>query len=277
MPSALSAPAPRFSAADSVTDPRALERLSKADNPESIRAAAREFESLFMHQLFKSMRSTIPKEEGSLSEAGMGGEMFTDMLDMEYAKSASDNGGIGLADLVAEQFGVAEEAGGSGQRAVHLPRGVAPAIASTSAVTRALRAYGSQSPAASMGLPVQGGVVSSEFGLRKLADDAAPRMHDGLDIAAPTGTPIQAALGGTVSHAGWIKGYGHSVILDHGDGTTTLYAHASELLVTPGDRVDRGAEIARVGSTGHSTGPHLHFEVRKEGRAVDPRGLLGLR
>jgi murein DD-endopeptidase MepM/ murein hydrolase activator NlpD len=113
--------------------------------------------------------------------------------------------------------------------------------------------------------------------MRQLSDDASPRMHDGLDIAAPTGTPIQSALGGTVRHAGWIKGYGNTVIIDHGAGRSTLYAHASELLVEAGDRVERGAEIARVGSTGHSTGPHLHFEVRENGKTVDPRGALGLR
>ena len=275
MPSGLTPSAPRFSAADSITDPRALEAISKSDTPKAIRAASREFESLFMHQLFKSMRATISKDEGSLSEAGMGGEMFTDMLDMEYAKTASENGGIGLADLVAEQFGVAGESGAEGQRAAHLPRGASPAVASASAVSRALRAYGSHSATGAMALPVQGGVVSSEFGLRQLADDAAPRMHEGLDIAAPTGTPIHAASGGTVAHAGWIKGYGKSVIVDHGNGTTTLYGHASELLVAPGDRVERGMEIAKVGSTGHSTGPHVHFEVRHEGRAVDPRPSLG--
>lgn len=95
-------------------------------------------------------------------------------------------------------------------------------------------------------------------------------MHDGLDIAAAMGTPIQASLGGTVAHAGWIKGYGNSVILDHGDGTTTLYGHASELLVKAGEKVARGLEIAKVGSTGHSTGPHLHFEVRRAGRMGRP-------
>jgi murein DD-endopeptidase MepM/ murein hydrolase activator NlpD len=227
-----------------------------------------------MHQLFKSMRATIPKEEGSLSDAGMGGEMFTDMLDQEYAKNAAETGGIGLADIVAEQFGVPRE----GQRASQAPAGAAPTVPPMhQAVSRALRAYGAQSTSAGLTMPVQGGVVSSEYGLRKLADDAAPRMHDGLDIAAAMGTPIQASLGGTVAHAGWIKGYGNSVILDHGDGTTTLYGHASELLVKAGEKVARGSEIAKVGSTGHSTGPHLHFEVRRAGRTVDPREALGLR
>jgi murein DD-endopeptidase MepM/ murein hydrolase activator NlpD len=278
MPSALSAPNTTFSGVDTITDPGALERRAKTNDPESIRAVAREFESLFMHQLFKSMRATIPKEEGSLSDAGMGGEMFTDMLDQEYAQNAAATGGIGLADLVAEQFGIPREGPVGGQRSAHPPTGSAPTMPTMhQALGRAMRAYGAQSATAGLTMPVQGGVVSSEYGMRKLADDKAARMHDGLDIAAAMGTPIQASLGGTVAHAGWIKGYGNSVILDHGDGTTTLYAHASELLVKEGEKVARGAEIAKVGSTGHSTGPHLHFEVRRAGRTVDPREALGLR
>ena len=252
--------------ADSVLDPRALERRAKSDDPESIRAAAREFESLFLHQMFKSMRATIPKE--GLMDSGMGGEMFTDLLDMEYAKNAAEGGGIGLADIVAEQFGIPTQ----GQRDAQAPGG-------TTALTqaRALRAYGGQAAHATMTLPVAGGRVSSEYGMRQLDDDAAPRMHDGLDIAAPMGTPIRAALGGTVAHAGWVKGYGNTVIVDHGNGTTTLYGYASELLVEKGETITRGAPIARVGSTGHSTGPHLHFEVRRDGQALDPRRPLGLR
>lgn len=271
MPSSVNAPAPRFGGVDTVTDPRALQGLAKSDDPESIKAAAREFESLFMHQLFKSMRATVSKD--GLMDAGMGGEMFTDMLDMEYAKQAADQGGIGLADLVATQFGAEQAAGG--QQEPHRPHGHEPTAGRTA--LRAVRAYQAGASGSALGHPCVSGRVSSEYGMRKLSDDAAPRMHDGLDIAAPTGTPIQAAQGGTVRHAGWIKGYGNTVIVDHGGGRSTLYAHASELLVESGAQVVRGQEIARIGSTGHSTGPHLHFEVREDGKTVDPRRALGLR
>jgi murein DD-endopeptidase MepM/ murein hydrolase activator NlpD len=272
MPAAVSAPASRFAGVDTVTDPRALQGLAKSDDPESIKAAAREFESLFMHQLFKSMRATVPKD--GMMDSGMGGEMFTDMLDQEYAKQAAEQGGIGLADIVAEQLG-AEQGPGGGQHELKGPDGTETMVARRA--LRALRAYQSGAAGSPMAHPCATGRVSSEYGLRRLSDDAAPRMHDGLDIAAPSGTPIQSALGGTVRHAGWIKGYGNTVIVDHGGGRSTLYAHASELLVESGTQVTRGQEIARVGSTGHSTGPHLHFEVREDGKTVDPRLALGLR
>ena len=95
-------------------------------------------------------------------------------------------------------------------------------------------------------------------------------MHEGIDIAAPIGTPIWAAAAGTVIYAGWLSGYGSLVLVDHGNGLATAYAHASAILVVLGQQVSQGETIALVGSTGHSTGPHLHFEVRINGVAVDP-------
>ncbi|MFO7636160.1 MAG: peptidoglycan DD-metalloendopeptidase family protein [Clostridia bacterium] len=96
------------------------------------------------------------------------------------------------------------------------------------------------------------------------------RMHTGIDIGAATGTSIVSANNGTVILAGYTQGYGNRVVVDHGGGVCTLYAHASRLLVRVGDRVEQGQVIALVGSTGWSTGPHLHFEVIKDGKHVDP-------
>jgi murein DD-endopeptidase MepM/ murein hydrolase activator NlpD len=115
--------------------------------------------------------------------------------------------------------------------------------------------------------PVQG-AVTSEFGPRW------GTMHRGLDIAAGTGTPVQAAGAGTVRSAGWQNGYGNTVVIDHGDGTSTLYAHNSSLAVQAGQRVEAGTVISKVGSTGDSTGPHLHFEVQVNGEKIDPRPWL---
>ncbi|MCX7595629.1 MAG: peptidoglycan DD-metalloendopeptidase family protein [Fischerella sp.] len=112
--------------------------------------------------------------------------------------------------------------------------------------------------------------TSSPFGWRMHPVLGYRRFHAGQDFAASYGSTIRAANSGTVIFAGWYGGYGRAVIIDHGDGITTLYGHSSELYVSEGQTVKRGQAIAAVGSTGLSTGPHLHFEVRKNGTPVDP-------
>ncbi len=124
-----------------------------------------------------------------------------------------------------------------------------------------------------MGLP-SNGEISSRFGWRTHPILGTRRFHAGLDFAADYGSPIRAAERGVVIFSGWYGGYGNAVIIDHGNGITTLYGHASELYVNEGQTVQRGEAIAAVGSTGLSTGPHLHFEVRKSGEPVDPIAYL---
>ena len=113
--------------------------------------------------------------------------------------------------------------------------------------------------------------------MRKLGHEDHARQHKGLDIAAPTGTAIQASRAGTVIFSGRRGGYGNTVVVDHGGEQQTLYAHADTLKVKKGDQVSRGQEIATVGSTGNSTGPHLHFEIRRGGKAIDPAPALGMK
>jgi murein DD-endopeptidase MepM/ murein hydrolase activator NlpD len=99
-------------------------------------------------------------------------------------------------------------------------------------------------------------------------------MHEGLDIAANLGEPIYAALDGTVTYSGWASGYGNLIKLKHNDGIDTYYGHCSKLLVSEGQKVKKGEKIAEVGSTGNSTGPHLHFEIRINGVPKDPTKYL---
>jgi len=123
-------------------------------------------------------------------------------------------------------------------------------------------------------LPLDHVTLGSPFGNRDDPFTGRRAFHSGLDFAAAPGTAIHAAAGGTVVSAGFRSDYGWVVEIDHGNGLRTRYAHASRLLVKTGDVVAPGATIAAVGSTGRSTGPHLHFEVLRSGEATDPRRYL---
>jgi murein DD-endopeptidase MepM/ murein hydrolase activator NlpD len=112
------------------------------------------------------------------------------------------------------------------------------------------------------------GVLTSGFGYRW------GRMHEGIDLAVSSGTPVVAAASGTVIVAGWMGGYGNLVVVDHGGGVSTAYGHNTMVTVGVGQHVAQGQLISYSGSTGHSTGPHVHFEVRINGSPVDPMGYL---
>jgi murein DD-endopeptidase MepM/ murein hydrolase activator NlpD len=112
--------------------------------------------------------------------------------------------------------------------------------------------------------------VGDRFGMRMHPILKKWKLHTGIDISASSGTPIMAVNKGTVIVAGWNDAYGYTIVIDHGGGIATRYAHASKLLVRVGDKVSKGEVIAKVGSTGYSTGPHLHFEVIKNGTPIDP-------
>ena len=146
-------------------------------------------------------------------------------------------------------------------------------LAQSAAIGATIRSAQSSGPTdstpSSSGLiwPVSGPVTSG-FGFRW------GRMHEGIDIGAASGTPIHAAAGGTVIWAGWLGGYGNLVVIDHHNSLATAYGHQSALATAVGASVSQGQVIGYVGSTGHSTGPHLHFEVRVNGTPVDPLGYL---
>lgn len=122
--------------------------------------------------------------------------------------------------------------------------------------------------------PAPGATISSSYGNRRDPILGRPAFHAGLDFRASTGTPVAATAPGTVVRAGWNGGYGRMVEIDHGNGFTTRYAHMSRVSVKVGDKVVHGTRVGKVGSSGRSTGPHLHYEVRREGSAMNPVRFL---
>ncbi len=229
-----------------------LKDAARSGDEAQLQKAAQAFEGYFVQTLLKEMRESADMGSGLFSGTEM--ETFSDLFDQEIASRVAGRG-LGLADMIVK-----------GARR-----------------SAAMAAYGPEQPhpiAAGRGgfawpLPsATPGRVSSDFGHRAdpLGDGA--KHHSGLDLAAPEGTPILAVKGGVVRRAGVAGGYGNLVEIDHGDGVSTRYAHQAELRVEPGQRVEAGEVIGTVGSTGRSTGPHLHLEVRVDGEAVDPDRYL---
>ncbi len=203
-----------------------------------------EFQQLFVRTMLGEVSKSMP--DGSL----LGGEleMFGDVLLDELASQLASTGAM---------F-----------------EGAASEIVGSTELFSFPTAFSGVSQSAVM--PVSGR-FSSEFGSRRDPIHGHERHHAGLDIAAPSGTPVRAALSGTVVSSGRHGGYGNAVIVEHSDGTEAVYAHCSRLDVRAGERIRAGQTIAAVGSTGRSTGPHLHFELRVDGEAVDPESRLSFR
>jgi murein DD-endopeptidase MepM/ murein hydrolase activator NlpD len=138
----------------------------------------------------------------------------------------------------------------------------------------AVTAYSSPVPMSGISvpsrMPLEGAALTSGFGMRTHPVLGGRRQHHGIDLAAPTGTPVYATADGVVGRADWYSSYGLYISINHGGAMETRYAHLSRLAVAAGDNVKKGDLIGYVGSTGRSTGPHLHYEVRVEGIAVNP-------
>ena len=135
---------------------------------------------------------------------------------------------------------------------------------------RAMHRWTAPAGPAALVLPFGAAALSSPFGLRADPVRGGVRDHEGIDIPEPSGTLVAAAAADIVSFAGWVNGYGNLLRIDHGAGVETRYGHLSAIAVGTGTVLGKGAIVGRVGSTGRSTGPHLHFEVRRGGVAVDP-------
>lgn len=219
---------------------------------EKLRQACRMFEAQFLKMMLGEMRKTVDKSDDILG-GGIGEETFQDMMDQALTDSVTKGGSMGLADMLESQLSQTHTTRPSG----------------------ALSAYQSQlASSAELAMPVEG-VVSSTFGPRTNPISGEHQEHQGLDLAAPEGSPVAAAKSGVVSFAGERGGYGNLVVIEHADGTSTRYGHLSQIQVGEGQRVTAGQVVGLVGSTGDSTGPHLHFELRDaKGQAIDPATRL---
>ncbi len=230
-------------------DPSLSQQLYQDARAKEVTAesAAETFEGYMVEMMVREMRKTVP--EGLLSSSAM--EMFSGMLDQELSKRIAAGGGLGMGSFID----------GAASRTERAPR---PAGGKR------------RQPGHLQGrLPVQGRITSN-FGYRRDPFHGAGRQHKGMDIAAPAGTPIRPIRGGEVVFAGRRGGFGNAVIIDHGGGYRSIYAHCERLDVQEGQRVGPADVIGAVGSTGRSTGPHLHLEVHRDGVAVDPAEVLGV-
>ena len=243
--------------------PGALSLSSRpGESPARVRELAHEFEAMFLAQMLRQMRQSMALAGSDDEGDGFGKSAFTDTFDTELARHLSTSGGLGIADVIIEAYerktGASAAAGSSG-------------ALSSSGSSGSPGSSGSSGAAEPMPQPpVDLGPISSAFGWRKDPFTGQGRFHKGVDVKAAYGQTVPSVAGGTVVTAGSQGSYGLTVVVEHDSGIRTRYAHLSELAVRPGDVVTRGQDVGRVGSTGRSTGPHLHFEVLEEGKPVNP-------
>lgn len=225
---------------------------------QDVTTAVTELAAVFINQMLQAMRRTLPKS--GLFAQSFAHDTYTALCDHEIARHVAQRADLGLVALLQRQLdqaGIRHQLPGLPTRPLSPPASLP-----------------SRAQAADMFVAPVDGQLSSAFGWRLHPLDHDERWHGGIDIAAPAGTPVRAAAAGEVVFSGTQPGYGNVVVIAHAGGYATLYAHNAENLVPVGATVDQGQPIATVGSTGRSTGPHLHFEVRKDGQQLDPAAWL---
>lgn len=271
---------------DAINEAMPVAATANAREERAMRQAATEFESLFLTQLTSALHSSSSEDEDNLfgSDAT---NMYRQMFSEQLAKTMAEGGGVGLAEIILRQM----QASRSGKNSVapvidrvkDAMRSLSSAEAGKSLANpaktvsvnslTARKSVAAHAEEVELQLPISGR-ITSEFGARRDPINGRQRMHRGVDIAAPRGTPIESAAAGRVVFAGQQRGYGNTVVIEHADGRQTRYAHADELQVSTGEDVAAGQIIATVGATGRATGPHLHFEVIEEGQRIDPLEFL---
>lgn len=332
-----------------------------SQNQEALRQAAMQFEAVLLMQLTSALNNTGNSDEDSLFGGDGGTGLAKQMFSEQLATTMAQSGGIGLADVIMQQFGgtqanrISANANGltnvantvrdirennqssttqtvsrnnntplinrngkvnpitsevftgdpnefavvstfeeSVQKGDYdeslnalmldgkIQNTTRPRIVPNTPITQVSTVSTNNSvtnvsrvnnEAITYQMPV-GGRISSNFGNRFHPIDKRIKFHAGMDIAAPTGTVVGATADGTVKFAGWRDGYGNLVIIQHADGRESRYGHLSKISVSEGDKVSGGQQIGLVGSTGKSTGPHLHFEIRENGQPVNPAKIM---
>lgn len=243
------------------------------DTPEAVKKALVEFEAIFINQMLKTMRESI--EKANLFHGGPGEDIYNSMFDMELSKLLANAGGIGLEKTFMKQL--LKEYQVEPDKASDAPEGTDKTATRGARTSAGEHAHENADNGSIIGrlarFPLLGR-ISSFFGKRNDPITGEDRFHHGLDIAAAEGTPVYPAAPGKVVFSGKKDGYGNVVEVSHENGLITKYGHNERNLVKEGDTVDPSKPIAYVGSTGRSTGPHLHFEVIMDGRAIDPGQLL---
>jgi murein DD-endopeptidase MepM/ murein hydrolase activator NlpD len=259
-------------AAASAGDPQAAARRAK------VVEMAQQFEAMLLTQMLRQMRQSMLTEDKE--DLGFGTQSMTDTVDSALATSMSKSSRLGVSDFIVRAFERQTQAA-AGSPAV--PAQMASEAAGTPAGAPArLPVIVAPIETRDPGVPtvvapaVPPGSVTSAFGWRQDPITGRSRFHSGTDVRMAYGQDVRVPAGGTVAFVGNKSGYGLTVIVDHGNGVETRYAHLSSSPIRQGDVVESGQVIAQSGNSGRSTGPHLHFEVLSKGQAVDPRSGAGL-
>jgi murein DD-endopeptidase MepM/ murein hydrolase activator NlpD len=273
--------------------------VTSQQNPPSqdaLRRVAAQFEAILLMQLTSALSGSNDDGEDSLFGGDGGTGLAKKMFSEQMATAMAEAGGIGLADVILKSFGVNEAKSADNKlnplqktisavneirsSTVRENSNIVPAkevAETTNPIVSPTKIVAENTSASSTSLSFQlpaNGRISSNFGSRFHPIDKKIKFHGGIDVAVPTGTRVNSAADGVVEFAGRRGGYGNLVIVRHADGRETRYAHLDKILVAVGDPVSGGQEIAKSGSTGKSTGPHLHFEVRENGQVVNPMKIL---
>jgi peptidoglycan hydrolase FlgJ len=246
----------------------ASKSISAGNQKSELKNVAEQFEAIFITQLLKVMRETI--EESGLTDGGYGKTVYTELFDQEIASSMARQGTLGIGDILYKSMEKRIDANQPEDASkINQDSTVKPSNSKPSSVVGPEIKSASPEDIPDIQLPIRA-PISSFFGLRKDPFSSQTKFHRGIDLAAPEGMTVVAALPGKVVSAGYETGYGNTVLIEHDGGIKTRYGHLGSLNVRQGDLVTSANSLGTVGSTGHSTGPHLHFEVIRMGKPVDP-------